>query len=137
MIDNLTAFGEAAVSAIAILAIFPITIFVVIFLLDRINNFLSAKSEKCQTKGKNQTQRRFMQIEDISGMTDSARLRFMHIVRLDNKKPVFLPEELRDRLYILVLKSGNRGLAPSHIVTNLVKWFLDEYQETNSKKESK
>lgn len=59
---------------------------------------------------------------------------FLHIVSLGEKKPVFLPLELRNALETLARLSGVPNLAPSHIVINILKAFFDENRELINRK---
>ena len=55
--------------------------------------------------------------------------RYLHVVSLGEKKPVFLPLELRNALDTLARLSGVPNLAPSHIVINILKAFFDDNRE--------
>ena len=59
---------------------------------------------------------------------------FLHIVSLGEKKPVFLPLELRNTLETLARLSGVPNLAPSHIVINILKAFFDEHRDLINRK---
>lgn len=59
---------------------------------------------------------------------------FLHITSLDEKKPVFLPLELRNALETLARLSGVPNLAPSHIVINILKAFFDEHRDLINRK---
>lgn len=59
---------------------------------------------------------------------------FLHITSLGEKKPVFLPLELRNALETLARLSGVPNLAPSHIVINVVKAFFDEHRDLINRK---
>lgn len=59
---------------------------------------------------------------------------FLHITSLGEKKPVFLPLELRNALETLARLSGVPNLAPSHIVINVLKAFFDEHREFINRK---
>lgn len=59
---------------------------------------------------------------------DELTREFLHITSLGEKKPVFLPLELRNALEILARLSGVPNLAPSHIVINVLKAFFDEHR---------
>lgn len=60
--------------------------------------------------------------------------RYLHVVSLGDKKPVFLPLELRNALETLARLSGVPNLAPSHIVINVVKVFFDEHRDLINRK---
>lgn len=60
--------------------------------------------------------------------------RYLRIVSLGEKKPVFLPLELRDSLEKLARVSGVPNLAPSHIVINILKAFFDDNRELINRK---
>ncbi len=60
--------------------------------------------------------------------------RYLHVVSLGEKKPVFLPLELRNALDTLARLSGVQNLAPSHIVINILKAFFDEHRDLINRK---
>lgn len=60
--------------------------------------------------------------------------RYLHVVSLGEKKPVFLPLELRNALNTLARLSGVPNLAPSHIVINILKAFFDDNRELINRK---
>ncbi len=55
--------------------------------------------------------------------------RYLQVVSLGEKKPVFIPLELRNALDTLARLSGVPNLAPSHIVINILKAFFDDNRE--------
>ena len=65
---------------------------------------------------------------------DELTREFLHITRLGEKKPVFLPLELRNALETLARLSGVPNLAPSHIVINVLKAFFDEHRDLINRK---
>ena len=65
---------------------------------------------------------------------DALRHAYLRIVSLGEKKPVFLPLELRDSLEKLARVSGVPNLAPSHIVINILKAFFDDNRELINRK---
>lgn len=60
--------------------------------------------------------------------------RYLHVVSLGDKKPVFLPLELRNALETLARLSGVPNLAPSHIVINILRAFFDNNRELINRK---
>lgn len=60
--------------------------------------------------------------------------RYLQVVSLGEKKPVFLPLELRNALDTLARLSGVPNLAPSHIVINILKAFFDDNRELINRK---
>lgn len=60
--------------------------------------------------------------------------RYLHVVSLGEKKPVFLPLELRNALETLARLSDVPNLAPSHIVINVLKAFFDEHRDLINRK---
>lgn len=60
--------------------------------------------------------------------------RYLHVVSLGEKKPVFLTLELRNALDTLARLSGVPNLAPSHIVINILKAFFDDNRELINRK---
>lgn len=65
---------------------------------------------------------------------DALRHAYLRIVSLGEKKPVFLPLELRKALETLAQLSGVPNLAPSHIVINILKAFFDDNRELINRK---
>lgn len=65
---------------------------------------------------------------------DELTREFLHITSLGEKKPVFLPLELRNALEALARLSGVPNLAPSHIVINILKAFFDEHRDLINRK---
>lgn len=59
---------------------------------------------------------------------------YLHITSLGEKKPVFLPLELRNALETLARLSDVPNLAPSHIVINVLKAFFEEHRELINRK---
>lgn len=60
--------------------------------------------------------------------------KYLHVVSLGEKKPVFLPLELRNPLDMIAKLSGVPNLAPSHIVINILKAFFDDNRELINRK---
>ena len=60
--------------------------------------------------------------------------RYLQVVSLGEKKPVFIPLELRNALDTLARLSGVPNLAPSHIVINILKAFFDDNRELINRK---
>lgn len=65
---------------------------------------------------------------------DELTREFLHITSLGEKKPVFVPLELRNALETLARLSGVPNLAPSHIVINVLKAFFDEHRDLINRK---
>lgn len=65
---------------------------------------------------------------------DELTREFLRITSLGEKKPVFLPLELRNALETLARLSGVPNLAPSHIVINVLKAFFDEHRDLINRK---
>ena len=65
---------------------------------------------------------------------DALRHAYLRIVSLGEKKPVFLPLELRNNLETLARVSRVPNLAPSHIVVNILKAFFDDNRELINRK---
>ena len=60
--------------------------------------------------------------------------KYLHVVSLGEKKPVFLPLELRNALDMIAKLSGVPNLAPYHIVINILKAFFDDNRELINRK---
>lgn len=65
---------------------------------------------------------------------DELTREYLYISSLGEKKPVFLPFELRNALETLARLSGVPNLAPSHIVINVLKAFFDEHRDLINRK---
>lgn len=59
---------------------------------------------------------------------------FIHPESLGEKKPVFLPLALRDRLDDIARLSGDRRVSASHIVINIVTRWIDDNRDTLNRK---
>ena len=59
---------------------------------------------------------------------------FIHPASLGEKKPVFLPLALRDRLDDIARLSGDRRVSASHIVINIVSKWIDDNRDTLNRK---
>lgn len=59
---------------------------------------------------------------------------FIHPASLREKKPVFLPLALRDRLDDIARLSGDRRVSASHIVINIVSRWIDDNRDTLNRK---
>lgn len=58
----------------------------------------------------------------------------IHPASLGEKKPVFLPLALRDRLDDIARLSGDRRVSASHIVINIVSKWIDDNRDTLNRK---
>ena len=56
---------------------------------------------------------------------DEYKERYLQVPRITNRKPVFISEELRNRLDRLVRYHGERGMSASGSVENLLRLHLD------------
>lgn len=54
---------------------------------------------------------------------------FLHIPKLEDRKPVFVSREVRDSLDEIVRKLGGRRMSVSGFIENLVRHHLELYQE--------
>lgn len=59
---------------------------------------------------------------------------FIHPASLGEKKPVFLPLALRNRLDDIARLSGDRRVSASHIVINIVSKWIDDNRDTLNRK---
>lgn len=59
---------------------------------------------------------------------------FIHPASLGEKKPVFLPLGLRDKLDDIARLSGDRRVSASHIVINIVNKWIDDNRDTLNRK---
>lgn len=54
---------------------------------------------------------------------------FLHVPKLEDRKPVFISREIRDRLDEIVRKLGGRRMSVSGFIENLVRHHLELYHE--------
>lgn len=59
---------------------------------------------------------------------------FIHPASLGEKKPVFLPLALRDRLDDIARLSGDRRVSASHIAINIISRWIDDNRDTLNRK---
>jgi len=57
------------------------------------------------------------------------RQQFMQMSKIDNRKPVFISETIRNDLDRIVRLFGERGLSVSGLVENLTRHFLETYKD--------
>ena len=57
------------------------------------------------------------------------RQQFMRTNKIDNRKPVFISETIRNDLDRIVRLFGERGLSVSGLVENLTRHFLETYKD--------
>jgi hypothetical protein len=57
------------------------------------------------------------------------RQQFMRTPRIENRKPVFISETIRDDMDRIVRLFGERGLSVSGLLENLVRHFLETYKD--------
>lgn len=60
---------------------------------------------------------------------DEYRGTFLQVPKLDDRKPVFVSREVRDRLDEIVRKLGGRRLSVSGLIENLARHHLSAYHE--------
>ena len=65
---------------------------------------------------------------------DKLSREYLQITSLGEKKPVFLPLELRDALDAIARLSGDRKLSASHVAINVIRVFLNEHRELINRK---
>lgn len=93
-----------------------------------------APVEANQTDTVEQSKKSRISSKKVDADFDELSHTFLHIVSLGEKKPVFLPLELRNALETLARLSGVPNLAPSHIVINILKAFFDDNRELINRK---
>lgn len=54
---------------------------------------------------------------------------FLQVPKLEDRKPVFVSREVRDRLDEIVRRLGGRKMSVSGFVENLARYHLESYQE--------
>ena len=57
------------------------------------------------------------------------RQQFMQTSKIDNRKPVFISETIRNDLDRIVRLFGERGLSVSGLVENITRHFLETYKD--------
>lgn len=60
---------------------------------------------------------------------DEYRKAFLQVPRIEDRKPVFVSGEVRDRLDEVVRRLGGRGMSASGFVENLARLHLEAYRE--------
>ena len=65
---------------------------------------------------------------------DELSREYLQVTSLGEKKPVFLPLELRDALDAIARLSGDRRLSASHVAINVIRAFLNEHRELINRK---
>jgi hypothetical protein len=60
---------------------------------------------------------------------DEFRQQFMQTPKIENRKPVFISETIRDDLDRIVRLFGERGMSVSGLVENLARNFLKTYRD--------
>ncbi len=93
-----------------------------------------APVEANQTDTVEQSKKSRISSKKVDADFDELSHTFLHIVSLGEKKPVFLPLELRNALETLARLSGVPNLAPSHIVINILNAFFDDNRELINRK---
>jgi hypothetical protein len=81
----------------------------------------SEQSTQSETKRSGNKQRK--------ASLEEFRKQFMQTPRIDNRKPVFISETIRDDLDRIVRLFGERGLSVSGLVENLTRNFLETYKD--------
>ena len=87
-----------------------------------------------QTDAVEQSKKSRISAKKVDADFEELSRKYFRIVSLGEKKPVFLPLELRDSLEKLARVSGVPNLAPSHIVINILKAFFDDNRELINRK---
>ena len=57
------------------------------------------------------------------------RQQFMHVPKIDDRKPIFISLAVRDHLDRIVRLFGERGLSVSGLMENLARHFLETYKD--------
>jgi hypothetical protein len=57
------------------------------------------------------------------------RVTFLHVPKLEDRKPVFVSREVRDRLDEIARRLGGRGMSVSGFIENLAMHHLEIYSE--------
>lgn len=91
-------------------------------------------ADKAVVEGMEQSRNTRVSSKMVNAGFDELTREFLHISSLGEKKPVFLPLELRNALETLARLSGVPNLAPSHIVINVLKAFFDEHRDLINRK---
>lgn len=70
----------------------------------------------------------------IDNEFDELSRKYLQVTSLGEKKPVFLPLELRDALDAIARLSGDRKLSASHVAINVIRAFLNDHRELINRK---
>jgi len=81
----------------------------------------SEQSTQSETKRTDSKQRK--------ASLEGFKLQFMQTSKIDNRKPVFISETIRNDLDRIVRLFGERGLSVSGLVENLTRHFLETYKD--------
>lgn len=57
------------------------------------------------------------------------RRTFLHVPKIENRKPVFVSCEIRDRLDEIVRRLGGRRMSVSGLIENLARYHLTTYED--------
>lgn len=74
--------------------------------------------------GQNASQRRKRRIT-----LEEYKDKYLQVPKIINRKPVFISEDVRDRLDEIIRRLGNRGMSVSGFIENLSRYHLAEYEK--------
>jgi hypothetical protein len=86
-------------------------------------NSVQTKSAECSTQNRRVSGKQ--RKESLS----EYRQTFLTVPKLDDRKPVFISREVRDRIDEIVHRLGGRGRSVSGFIENLARHHLDMYEE--------
>lgn len=74
--------------------------------------------------GQNASQRRKRRIT-----LEEYKDKYLQVPKIINRKPVFISEDVRDRLDEIIRRLGDRGMSVSGFIENLSRYHLAEYEK--------
>lgn len=97
---------------------------------ERNNTLDSVQTEPSESIGDT----RFLQPKRVSGKQrkeslEEYRQMFLTVPKLEDRKPVFISREVRDRIDEIVHRLGGRGRSVSGFIENLARHHLEIYQD--------
>ncbi len=91
---------------------------------DSINTVDSVQTESTDT-----TRTKRLSIKQKKASLEEYKETFLHVPKLEDRKPVFISREVRDQLDEIVRKLGGRRMSVSGFIENLVRHHLELYYE--------
>ncbi len=93
-----------------------------------------SKSDSSEPPAVEQSKKSRISAKKVDADFEELCREFIHQTSLREKKPVFLPLALRDRLDDIARLSGDRRVSASHIVINIINKWIDDNRDTLNRK---